>query len=255
MNEVETAKLACIEAGKVAMKYFRGDFGYSFKGDRNIVTQADIEAEKRAKAVVLKDFPLHGFLGEEGGASGSSDHVWVIDPIDGTTNFFHGVGQFAVSVAYARRGELVCGCVYNPVSGSLYWAQAGKGAWLGKSRLRVSKVSRLRDALLISGFPYDEPSLEEKTFRSMASLRAECQDIRRFGSASLDLCYVAQGICDGFFEYRLQPWDVAAGMLIVREAGGRVTDINGAEATMDSGHFLASNGLLHAEMLGRTERV
>jgi len=255
MNEIETAKLACIKAGEVALKYFRTGLEAGYKGGRNLVTKADIECEKKIRAVVSNEYPSHGFLGEEGGKSGDQRSVWIIDPIDGTTNFFHGVEQFAVSVAFVKEGRVMCGCVYNPVLKKLYHAQAGKGAWLGKSRVSVSKTAALEDSLLISGFPYDAPELEDKTFKSMAALRGKCRDIRRFGSASLDMCYVAEGVCDGFFEYKLNSWDIAAAMLIVREAGGKVTDINGNEATVDSGHFLASNGALHDALLGNLERV
>ncbi|HLC93134.1 MAG TPA: inositol monophosphatase family protein [archaeon] len=255
MNEIETAKLACIRAGDIAMKYFRTGIGADFKSDRSIVTKADVECEKKIRAVIANDFPSHGFLGEEGGMHGDQQNLWVIDPIDGTTNFFHGVEQFAVSVAFVKNGIVQCGCVYNPVTKNLYSAQLGKGAFLNKNKIHVSKTSDMLQSLLVSGFPYESESLKEKTYKSIIALRDNCQDIRRFGSASLDMCFVAHGICDGFFEYDLKPWDVAAAMLIVREAGGRVTDINGEEAGLNSGHFLATNKVLHEGILKHLERV
>lgn len=255
MTELETAKLACVKAGEIAMAYFGGEVGARYKGERNIVTEADVKAEKRIKEIISREYPSHGFLGEEEGMHGDQENTWIIDPIDGTTNFFHGVPQFAVSVAYAKNGQVKCGCVYNPACREMYYAQAGKGAWLGRSRIRVSKAAKLGESLLISGFPYGPEELLEKTFSSIKALRGKCHDIRRFGSASLDMCYVANGTCDAFFEYRLNAWDIAAAMLIVREAGGRVTDINGVEAHLDSGHFLASNGKIHNEMLQHLERV
>jgi len=255
VNELETAKLAAIEAGKIALKYFQGDFELKYKGPRNIVTQADTECEQRIKKVISKEHPGHAFLGEEFGSEGSSKHLWIIDPIDGTTNFSHGVDQFCHSIAYTRDGRVLCGVVYNPVQKKMYTAEYGRGSRMNGRKIFVSKTDLLENSLLISGFPYDEPALEEKTFASMKTLRPRCRDIRRFGSAALDLCYVAQGVCDAFFEYRLNAWDVAAGMLIVAEAGGKVTDINGAEALVDSGHFLATNAHLHDQMLSHLERV
>ncbi len=255
MKELFVAEKACLEAGKIALKYFQKEFTIRHKGEKNIVTQADVECEREIKELISKKFPSHAFIGEEEGPSGDSENVWVIDPIDGTTNFAHGVDQFAHSVAFTKRGKVLCGAVYNPVQKKLFTACAGKGAYLNGKKIHVSKVSRLIDSLLVSGFPYDVPDLEEKTFSSMRALRPKCQDIRRFGSASLDTCYVGQGICEAFFEYRLNSWDIAAAMLVAREAGGKVTDINGKEAHLNSGHFLASNGLLHDEILGYLERV
>src|SRR3989344_2951582 len=207
MQEIEVAKSACLEAGKIALKYFRKDFAVGLKGPGDVVTQADIECEREIKKVISSKYPSHSFLGEEEGKVGSSDSLWVIDPIDGTTNFVHGVDQFCHSVALVEGGEIICGAVFNPVQKKLYTAQRGSGAFLN----------------------------EKKTFASTAALRGLCQDIRRFGSAALDLCYIAEGACDAFFEYVLRPWDVAAGILIVREAGGEVTDINGKTARIDSG--------------------
>lgn len=255
MMELQTAKKACVEAGKIAMNYFQKDFSMKYKAPRNIVTQADVECEKRIRKIISAEYPSHGFVGEEEGSHGDMKNFWVVDPIDGTTNFSHGVDQFCHSVALVKSGKIVCGAVYNPVHKKLYTAYAGKGAWLNGNRIRVSAVADLGESLLISGFPYDAPVLEQKTYKSIASLRGKCHDIRRFGSAALDFCYVAQGVCDGFFEYKLNSWDVAAALLIVREAGGEVTDINGKEATIESGHFLASNGLLHGELLSYLERV
>ncbi len=255
MIELEAAEKACVEAGSIAMKYFRGKFSIRLKGPRNIVTQADIEAERRIKAIIARDFPEHSFLGEEEGKHGEGEHVWLIDPIDGTTNFAHGVDYFCTSIGLARGDELVCGAVYNPVHNRLYSAYKGKGAWLNRKKISVSKTAKLEDSLVVSGFPYSNRLLEEKTILSTKALYGNCQDIRRFGSAALDLCAVAQGTCEAFFEYDLKPWDVAAGVLIAREAGGQVTDCNGKEAGVNSGHFLATNGLLHSAMLEKLERV
>ncbi len=255
MIELEVAEKACVEAGRIAMKYFRGAFSMRLKAPRNIVTEADVEAERRIKAMISMEFPEHAFLGEEEGKQGHSEFVWLIDPIDGTTNFAHGVDYFCTSIALARGNELVCGAVYNPVHNRLYSACKGKGAWLNRKKISVSKTAKLEDSLVVSGFPYSNRLLEEKTIMSTKALYGNCQDIRRFGSAALDFCAVAEGVCDAFFEYDLKPWDVGAGMLIVREAGGKVTDCNGKAAWADSGHFLTTNGLLHPAMLDKLERV
>jgi len=253
MNELKVAERACVEAGKIALKYFRGKFNVRLKGAVDLVTDADIDCEKKIKSVIASEFPNHGFIGEEEGAFGSKESFWVIDPIDGTTNFAHGVDYFAHSIALVKNSEIVCGAVFNPVLKKLYSAQAGKGAFLNGKKISVSKAPMLRDSLLITGFPYNIPAYDEKTLRAVGSLKKQCQGVRRFGAASLDFCSVAEGICDGYFEYDLRPWDVAAGILIARESGGKVTDINGAEATINSGHFLVSNGLLHEKILEHLE--
>jgi len=255
VKELEVAERAVVEAGKIAFKNFQGDFKISFKGLRDLVTEIDIECERRIKKIISSEYATHSFLGEEEGQVGSSSNVWIIDPIDGTTNFAHGIDHFCHSVALVKNGVLVCGAIYNPIQKKLYSAYAGKGAKFNGKPISVSKTSNLSDALMITGFPYNSNLFEAKTIRSISSLRPQCRDLRRFGSAALDFCYVAHGLCDGFFEYQLKPWDVAAGILIVREAGGRVTDINGKEAGIDSGHFLATNSILHDSILRHLEGV
>ena len=248
MRELEIAERACVAGGKVALKYFQSDFEVRHKGKIDLVTDADVECERKIKSVISEEFPNHAFLGEESGSHGSSRHVWVIDPIDGTTNFVHGVDYFCHSVALVKDSSIVCGAVYNPVHKKLYKAYSGKGAFLNGKRISVSGVGKLIDSLIVTGFPYEASGHEDKTINAVSSLRGNCQGVRRFGAAALDFCMVADGSCDGFFEYFLNPWDVAAGIIIAREAGGKVTDINGSEATPNSGHFLASNSLLHEQI-------
>lgn len=255
MKELEVCERACYEAGKIALKYFRGEYEIRKKGERDLVTQADIECEQRIKKVIAGEYATHAFLGEEGGRDGESKNVWVIDPIDGTTNFAHGIEQFCHSIALVREGQIVCGAIYNPVQKKLYSAYAGCGAKLNGNKIKVSTTDMLINSLLITGFPYNSPILEEKTLNAMFALRKRTQDLRRFGSACLDMCMVAEGLSEGFFEYKLNSWDVAAGILIVREAGGKVTDVNGREATIDSGNFLASNGILHEQIRAYLEGV
>ena len=255
MKELEVAKQACFEAGKIAMKYFQKDFEIRKKGIIDLVTDADVECEKKIKQIILNEYPNHSFMGEEGGSQGENENVWIVDPIDGTTNFSHGLDFFSHSIALVKGKEIICGAVYNPVNKKLFTAINGKGALLNGKKIEVSKIDSLIDSLIVTGFPYNDPELERKVVSGITSLRGNCQGVRRFGSAALDLCYVAQGVVDGFFEYSLHPWDVAAGILIVREAGGKVTDINGKEAEVGSGHYLASNGLLHGRIKSQLEGV
>lgn len=255
MKELQIAERACLEAGKIAMKYFQGDFEIRKKGIIDLVTDADVECEKKIKQIILNEYPNHSFMGEESGTQGENENVWVVDPIDGTTNFAHGLDHFSTSIALVKGKEIVCGAVFNPVTKKLFTAINGKGAFLNGKKIEVSKIDSLIDSLIVTGFPYNDPELEKKVISGISSLRGNCQGVRRFGSAALDMCYVAQGVVDGFYEYSLHPWDVAAGILIVREAGGRVTDINGDNAQIDSSHYLASNKLLHKEILSRLEGV
>ncbi len=246
---------ACLEASKVALRNFRKDFSVVKKGKRDLVTSVDIACEEAIKSFILKFFPDASFLCEESGSEGSGRSFWVVDPIDGTTNFVHGIEFFSHSVAFFDGSKVVCGAVLNPVLNKSYYAEFGKGAFLNGSKLCVSSSGSLLDSLLITGFPYDSSSLERKTLESLGRLRGKCRDIRRFGSAALDLCLVAEGCADAFFEYNLNPWDVAAGLLIVREAGGKVTDINGKVAGIFSKSFVASNGLIHDFVLSNLSGV
>lgn len=254
-KELKVAQKACAEAGKIALKFFREGFEVRHKGKADLVTDADIACEKKIKEVIAKAFPTHSFLGEESGRKGNSEFLWVVDPIDGTTNFSHRLEVFCHSIALVKGGDILCGAVFNPVQEKLFCAEKGKGSFFNGKKIHVSKTSQLVDSLLVTGFPYERNSLDDKTLKSIANLRGKCQDLRRFGSAALDLCNVACGVLDGYFEYSLQPWDVAAGLLIVREAGGKVSEINGANAGIYSGNFLASNGFLHNKILENLERV
>lgn len=259
MNELETAQLACVEAGKIAMGYFKRNPKVRKKGLIDLVTEADVECERKIKWVISKEYPHHSFLGEEegsqGGAQGTGKEVWLIDPIDGTTNFFHGIEEFSHSVALVKNGKIVCGAVYNPVQKKLYSAAKGKGAFLNNRKIIVSKTQKLIDSVIVTGFPYEDNELRDKSLKSLGNLVGKCQGVRRFGSAALDFCRVAEGSCDGYFEYQLSPWDVAAGILIAKEAGGKVTTVNNETASPDSVHFVASNNLLHDELISHLERV
>lgn len=242
---------AAYRAGRILTEYFGNAFQVTKKGAIDLVTDADVAAEQIIVATIGERFPDHAVLAEEGGASGENpQHRWIIDPLDGTTNFAHRLPIFAVSIAYARDDEIVMGVVLNPTSGELFTALRGRGARLNDNPIRVSSTEHVRDSLLVTGFPYtiNTASLETPMARFARCLSA-AQGIRRLGSAALDLCYVACGRFDGFWEENLKPWDTAAGMLIATEAGARVTDYADRAYGIDDKQILATNGLIHQEVV------
>jgi len=220
------------------------------KGAIDLVTEADIGSEEAIIGAIQRRYPDHGIWAEESGRHQcTSDYQWIIDPLDGTTNFAHRLGIFAVSIAFAWKGDVVAGVVLNPVDGELFAATADEGSQLNGRPVRVSRATRVSESLLVTGFPYDfHADLEELTVRFADCLRA-AQGVRRLGSAALDLCYVACGRFDGFWEQNLHPWDTAAGMLINRQAGGVVTDFRSIPFTVDRKEILATNGRIHRELL------
>lgn len=234
-------------ARKAARKLAR-DFGevenlqVSRKGPGDFVTAADLRAEQIIHEELARARPGYGFLLEERGRIEGPDksHCWIVDPLDGTTNFLHGIPHFAISIALEREGQLVAGLVYNPVTDDLFLAEKGKGAFLNDRRLRVAARTRLADAVLATGVPFGEMSWQETFSRELAAIMPRTAGVRRFGAAALDLAWVAAGRFDGFWEHGLNPWDVAAGALLVREAGGFVTDIAG------KADILAGNGIIAA---------
>ncbi|HXF99195.1 MAG TPA: inositol monophosphatase family protein, partial [Bacteroidota bacterium] len=218
--------------------------------ERNLVSEIDKGSEERIIGIIRRHYPNHAILAEESGAStSSSDYKWVIDPLDGTTNFLHGVPIFCVTIAVEYKGEIVAGVVYDPNLDELFTAEKGSGAYLNGRRLSVSTTSRLIESLLVTGFPYDIARNPQNAIGHFVNFLIEARGIRRLGSAALDLSYVAAGRFDGFWEVNLNPWDMAAGMLFVREAGGRVTDFAGEESTIYKNQVLASNGHIHDAML------
>jgi len=220
------------------------------KGKNDLVTEADTAAEAAIIATIRSRFPDHDILAEESGATGGGAECrWIIDPLDGTTNFAHGLEPFAVSIAFEAGGETRFGLVLNPASGELFSAIQGRGASLNGEPIGVSPTPLVADSLLVTGFPYDfREILPEVTHRLTRCLIA-AQGIRRLGSAAVDLCYVACGRFDGFWEQNLKPWDTAAGVLIAREAGARVTDFAGHPFTNREPEILATNGRIHIDML------
>jgi myo-inositol-1(or 4)-monophosphatase len=217
--------------------------------ERNLVSEIDKGSERRIIEKIRSRYPDHAILAEESGGSGSAEFTWVIDPLDGTTNFLHGLPIFCVTIGIAFRGEVVAGVVYDPNLDELYTAERGSGAFLNGRRLAVSHAGELIRSLLVTGFPYDIAENPDHAVEHFVNFLMQAQGIRRLGSAALDLCYVAAGRLDGFWEVNLHPWDMAAGALLVREAGGTVTTFDGGVHTLRHRRIVASNGRIHAAML------
>jgi myo-inositol-1(or 4)-monophosphatase len=245
----DTLLLAAEAAGRVLMEKYASGVTVSYKGDIDLVTEADHAAERAVVALVRERHPDHDILAEEGDyPSRGADQRWIVDPLDGTTNFAHGFPWFAVSIALEVRGAVVLGAVYNPHNRELFVAEKGAGATLAGRPLRVSTTDTLERALLATGFAYDHKVNPANNYLHFERFQKAAQAVRRAGVASLDLACVAAGRFDGFWELKLKPWDVAAGVLLVAEAGGRVSDYAGAPMPLDRGEILASNGRLHAAM-------
>jgi myo-inositol-1(or 4)-monophosphatase len=237
------------EAGSVLKHYMDREKQVELKGRANLVTAADKESEALIIRRIRERYPNHAILAEESGASGAGEGKWIIDPLDGTTNFAHQYPFFCVSIGFEQKGEVVCGAVYDPCRDEMFSGARGLGSFVNGNRLRVSDVSKVGNALLLTGFSY---SVREKIRFAMTHFEAfvlDSQAVRRGGSAALDLCYTAMGRCDGFWELDLHPWDTAAGRVILEEAGGRVTDYKGNPFSVYAREILASNGKIHAEMM------
>jgi myo-inositol-1(or 4)-monophosphatase len=242
-----------VEAARAAGELLRGSFGAKqtvrYKGEVDIVTEVDERAERVIRDILLSAFPTYGMLAEEGGElSGEDDARWVVDPLDGTTNFAHGLPIFSVSIALEKRGEAVLGVVHDPMRYETYVAERGEGATVNGEPISVSDTGDLIHALLVTGFPYDREQVPAalELFERFTLLS---QSMRRLGSAALDLCYVASGKLDGYYERGIHAWDMAAGALIVEEAGGKVTDYRGGSLDLGSREVVASNGNLHPALL------
>ncbi len=244
------AKRVAIEAGELLKKKFGKVKRIDFKGEINIVTEADCISQEFIKKLIKEKYPEHSIISEEDlEIKSSAPFRWIIDPLDGTTNFTHGLPIFAISIAVEYEKEMFTGFVYNPITEELFWAERGKGAFLGKKRIKVSQTGSLNRSLLATGFPYDIREDSNNNLNHFSKFALKAQAIRRLGSAALDLCFVACGRFDGFWELKLFPWDVAAGILIVEEAGGKVTDFKGLPTDIYSKEIVASNGKIHNEMI------
>ncbi|MCR6630720.1 MAG: inositol monophosphatase [Magnetospirillum sp.] len=229
----------------------------SMKGTSDFVTSADLQAEKVLRQELKKARPGFGFLLEEGGEVAGEDksHRWIIDPIDGTTNFIHGIPHFAISIGLERDGELIAGVVYEPISDSMFHGEKGGGAYLNDWRLRVSARRKLEDAVLTTGIPHRGRPGQEVFIKELVAVMEATAGVRRFGSAALDLAYVAAGRCDGYWEHGLKPWDIAAGIVLVREAGGYVTDVDGKNDMLSTGGLVAANDQLQAKLVSLLKKA
>jgi myo-inositol-1(or 4)-monophosphatase len=247
----------CKAADKAA-RSLRRDFGeveqlqVSQKGPADFVSNADIKADRTIKEELKKARPAFGFLMEESGEEAGSDpdHRWIVDPLDGTTNFLHGIPHFCISIALEAKGEILAGVVLDPVKDELFWAEKGAGAFLNDRRMRVSGRKNLNESLLATGIPFRGHGHIERFQRQIDKAMRETAGVRRFGAAALDLAYVAAGRYEGFWEEFLSPWDMAAGIVLVREAGGYVTDLKGRQTMLASGEIIATNNSLHAPIQG-----
>lgn len=240
---------AAYRGGDILRRHFGHLFAIRKKGAIDLVTAADIESESAIVETIRSAFPDHGILAEEAGPmEGLPEMRWIIDPLDGTTNFAHGLGIFGVSIAFEHQGTPVFGIVFNPVSGETFTALAGQGAFLNDQPISVSATDTVGDSLLVTGFPYDLARMPTDILNRFSRCLAAAQGIRRLGSAALDLCYVACGRFDGFWEENLKPWDTAAGMVIAQEAGARITDFGEQPYDVSQKQILATNGHIHSEM-------
>lgn len=245
-----------VAAARKAARALKRDFGevenlqVSLKGPANFVTAADRRAEETLRAELKKARPGYSFLGEESGKHEGTDqtHTWIVDPLDGTTNFLHGIPQFAISIGLERSGTVVAGVIYNPITDELFTAERGKGAFLNDKRLRVAARKGLADAVIACGLPHRGRGDLELGLRELGAVQDKVAGLRRFGAAALDLAFVAAGRIDGYWERNISPWDIAAGMIIVREAGGFVTDLDNGDAMYTKKHIVAGNETIHREL-------
>jgi myo-inositol-1(or 4)-monophosphatase len=245
-----------IAAARKAARTLKRDFGevehlqVSLKGPANFVSAADRRAEEILRAELSKARPTYGFLGEEGGRHEGSDktNIWLVDPLDGTTNFLHGIPHFAISIGLEREGAIIAGVIYNPANDELYTAERGKGAFLNDKRLRVAARKQMSEAVIGCGLPHHGHGDLVLGRKEIAAVQEKVAGLRRFGAASLDLAFVAAGRLDAYWERDLSPWDMAAGIVLLREAGGFVTDVDGGQAMFTKGHIVAGNENMHSQL-------
>jgi len=257
MTRASLLKSTILRAGKVLNRHF-GKVTYEQKRRADLLTIADLESQKTILDAIRRHFPNDDYVAEENEVRlTGAEHLWIIDPLDGTTNYAHGYPVACTSIGVLKKGVPLLGGIYDPFRGELFLAQRDKGAFLNGKRLGVSKTAIITDSLLITGFAYDRAERADYYLARFKTFMVKSHDIRRSGSAALDMAWIAAGRADGFWEYELNPWDVAAGRLLVEEAGGKVTDFNGKEwndwRTMGK-RTLATNGRIHASMLSTLRR-
>ena len=247
---LETAIAAACAAGGLQKERYGGVLDIRYKGETDLVTEVDKACEALIVGMIRKRYPGHDILAEENEyAPLRSGYTWVIDPLDGTTNYAHGIPWFCVSIALEIEGTIQVGVISHPMMDQLFTGVKGEGAWLNGERLSVSQRTPLRKSLLATGFPYDRFAGSDNNFSNFYKFQVAARAVRRFGAAALDLAYVATGRLDGFWEAKLKPWDVAAGALLVEEAGGAVTGYGGEPYDIRNHRIVASNALIHHEML------
>jgi len=248
MEELETAISAIKEAGNIVMKHY-GKATASSKADKSLVTRADTESENLIKSILQKQFPNYQILGEETGFTGKkSDYLWVVDPLDGTTNYTFRNPFFDISIALTHKGDPILGAVFFPPQGELFYAKRGNGAYLNNSRINVSDKREIDGSVITSCHGNDQNSVK-RMISAFSKLKMINQKVRQLGAAALELCFVASGRVDAFFMTGMNPWDVAAGTVILREAGGKATDFEGKPFNMNSRDILGSNGKIHESLL------
>jgi myo-inositol-1(or 4)-monophosphatase len=248
-NFLETAADIAREAGAIVSSFGERKIGFELKGDYDLVTEADRSSERLIVERLRTHFPTHSIVAEEGGGSeGTSEYRWYVDPLDGTTNFAHGFPAYNVTLAVEKSGDLIAGVIFDPVRNEMFTAERGSGAYLNNHRIHVSKAPGINAALIATGFPSRKRHLDINV-HFYYQLAMQSHGVRRAGSAALDLAYVACGRLDAFWEFRLNPWDIAAGVLLVREAGGTCSDMHGGPLEMRGPHILADNTLLHAPLV------
>ncbi|MGD8778102.1 MAG: inositol monophosphatase family protein [Ignavibacteria bacterium] len=248
---VEKVQLIARRAGEVIRNGFGKNFSIEFKTNAsNLVTEIDKKSEETIKNFIKKEFPGHAIIAEESGEDlTGSEYTWVVDPLDGTTNFAHGLPLFSVSIGVVKNNETVCGVVYDVMQDNMYTSEKGGGAFCNGKELKVSDNDKLEESLLVTGFPYDIAENPYKTLEKFNAFVLNSRAVRRLGSAAIDFCYVASGVFDGFWEVHLHPWDLCAGMLLVEEAGGVVTNFNNEKINTFAKQILATNGKVHEKML------
>lgn len=255
---MQTAKKLAHDAGLLALKIQSKDFHVDTKGSKNnLVSDADKAAEELIITTIKKNFPTHSILSEERAEiKGEADYKWIIDPIDGTTNFVHGLPFFSISIAVIKNGKPVVGVVELPALKETFWAQEGKGAYLNNKKISVSKTGDIRSSLTATGFPYDRTSQRyKKNLELWDHFYSLSHGVRRVGSAAIDMCFVACGRFDAYWEYDIKPWDVAAGKIIIEEAGGTVTNMDGSKLNPNLSNILATNSRIHSDMLSEFKKM
>ncbi|HSL39002.1 MAG TPA: inositol monophosphatase family protein [Desulforhopalus sp.] len=244
------------QAGRILADGYEQQHTIAFKGKIDLVTEIDRRSEDLLLAEISRRYPGHRVLAEESGGADGGGQQWYIDPLDGTVNYAHGVPFFCVSIGYAVDGQLALGVVYEPLRDEMFVAERGKGAWLNGRRLAAAAAAELNQALLVTGFPYSVHTSANNNLPQFAGMVTRSRGVRRLGSAALDLCYVAAGRLDGYWEISLKPWDLAAGALIAEEAGAKVTTLDGAaNILVEPYSILAANPLMHARMLAELQRI